>query len=74
VWPSRARRHDGRLGSRRRAAREAGQAPRRVVEHFTYFDLATIDQKQAADAAAYIRAAYIRAHANDAKPMFMTGD
>ena len=45
---------------------EAGQPPRQIVEHFTYTDLATVDQKQAADTATYIRA-----HANDAKPMFM---
>ena len=45
---------------------EAGAPPRRVIEHFGYPDLATVDEKQAADAAAYIKA-----HANDAKPMFM---
>jgi arylsulfatase A-like enzyme len=45
---------------------EAGQPPRRVIEHFGYPDLATFDQKQAADAAGYIKE-----HANDTKPMFM---
>ena len=45
---------------------EEGQPPRRVIEHFGYPDLAKFDEKQAADAAAYIKA-----HANDAKPMFM---
>ena len=34
---------------------DAGQPPRRVIEHFGYPDLATIDEKQAADAAGYIK-------------------
>ena len=45
---------------------EAGAPPRRVVEHFGYPDLATIDEKQAADAAGYIKE-----HAGNSKPMFM---
>jgi arylsulfatase len=45
---------------------EAGKPPRRVVEHFSYNDLATIDDKQAASAVEYLKA-----HAQDAKPIFM---
>jgi arylsulfatase A-like enzyme len=44
----------------------AGQPAKRVVEHFSYRDLATIDDEQAASAAAYIKQ-----HANNAKPFFM---
>ena len=44
----------------------AGQPPRRVVEHFGYDDLATIDNKQAASAVQYIRQ-----HAKDDNPFFM---
>ena len=45
---------------------KAGETPRRVVEHFNYNDLATIDNKQAASAVDYIKK-----HYKDDKPMFM---
>lgn len=45
---------------------EAGKPPRRIVEHFNYDDLATIDDKQAATAVEYLRA-----HYQDQKPIFM---
>ena len=44
----------------------AGQTPKRVVEHFGYADLATIDDQQAASATSYIKS-----HAKQAKPFFM---
>lgn len=44
----------------------AGQPAQRIVEHFGYNDLATIDDQQAASAGEYIKA-----HAKDDKPFFM---
>jgi arylsulfatase A-like enzyme len=45
---------------------KAGEPPKRIVEHFTYKDLSTIDDEQAASAVQYIKQ-----HANDVKPFFM---
>ena len=45
---------------------KAGQPATRVVEHFSYADLATIDDKQAASAVDYMKQ-----HAKDDKPFFM---
>jgi hypothetical protein len=45
---------------------EAGKPPRRVLEHFGYKDLATIDNRQRDSAVAYIKA-----HAKDQTPFFM---
>ena len=45
---------------------KTGEQPRRVVEHFGYNDLATIDDEQAASAVDYMKA-----HYKDAKPFFM---
>jgi arylsulfatase A-like enzyme len=45
---------------------KAGESPRRIVEHFSYKDLATIDDEQAASAVDYIKS-----HSKDAKPFFM---
>lgn len=44
----------------------AGETPKRVVEHFGYGDLATIDDRQAASAVDYIKT-----HSKDEKPFFM---
>src|SRR5215471_1822554 len=44
----------------------AGQQPKRVVEHFSYADLATIDDQQAASAVEYVKS-----HAGGGKPFFM---
>jgi len=44
----------------------AGQPAKRVVEHFSYSDLATIDDQQAASATEYIKS-----HAKSDKPFFM---
>jgi arylsulfatase len=45
---------------------KAGQPAKRVVEHFSYSDLATIDDRQAASAVDYMKQ-----HAKDEKPFFM---
>jgi arylsulfatase len=45
---------------------KAGETPRRVVEHFSYKDLALIDNQQAASAVEHLKA-----HYKDDKPMFM---
>jgi arylsulfatase len=45
---------------------KAGEQPRRVVEHFGYKDLATIDDEQAASAQSYIHE-----HAGKDRPFFM---
>ena len=45
---------------------KAGQPPKRVVEHFGWKDLSTIDDDQAASAVDYIKT-----HAHDEKPFFM---
>jgi len=45
---------------------KAGQPPKRVVEHFGYADLATIDNQQRDSAITYIKD-----HAKDDKPFFM---